>query len=195
MGDEIKSAFEKAMERAEKLGRASPEEMKKAEWFSKGNMIGAKYLQQDIKDLAMELSKIEEDVRMYVDEGLDEVLRRNIDLPKNGFTRDRSQRALEGILALKENNSALKEAMDQIGHLFAYYEQAMQQMQVSLRQEFEGKLADAMGVMAQQFGTRNKMDLHRHPQFQEQLRQAVAGLDAQYVPVLNDLKQRLAGLK
>ena len=44
---EMKSAWEKAMEKAEKLGKPSDDELKQLEYVPAGNTLAARYLQED----------------------------------------------------------------------------------------------------------------------------------------------------
>jgi len=48
---EMKSAWEKAMEKAEKLGKPTDEELKQIEYVPAGNALAARYIQEDNVDL------------------------------------------------------------------------------------------------------------------------------------------------
>ncbi len=54
---EIKSAWEKAMEKVEKLGKPSEEELKQLEYVPAGNRLAARYLKEKTFDLDAELIK------------------------------------------------------------------------------------------------------------------------------------------
>ncbi|MDI6815251.1 MAG: hypothetical protein QMC90_04145, partial [Dehalococcoidales bacterium] len=62
---EIKSALEIAMERVEKLGKATDEERLKWKYVPEGERLAARYLKQDC-NLVVELSQYEENVRRYI---------------------------------------------------------------------------------------------------------------------------------
>ena len=188
---EVKSAFEKAMEKVEKLGKASPEELKRAEYLPQGNTIAARYLRGDITDLVAELSQHGGEVRNYLVEGVLETFLRNISLPRDTRSRETSSKAMDGILVLKDSDAVVKDIFDHIKHLFTYYEASAQQAFTRLRQEFEAKLGEAAKAAVPQLGAKAKIDVERQPQFQEAWRKARAELDAQYEKALEEHKQRL----
>jgi len=190
---EVKSALEKAMERVEKLGKASPEELKRMEQVPLGNAIAARYLRGELADLLAELSQHDVDVRGYIVEGILETLLRNISLPRDSHTRQTNSRAMEGILALKQNKESVRDVFDHIEHLFSYYEASLEQAFTRLRQEFEARLGETKKVLEQQLGAKVKIDVERQPQFQQEWRKAQVELDAQYEKVLQEHKQRLLG--
>ena len=188
---EVKSAFEKAMEKVEKLGKASPEELKRMEYVPRGNVIAARYLRGELTDLRVELLQHGVDDRGYILEGVLETLLRNICLPRYPRTRQTNSKAMEGILALKQNRKSVKDVFDHIEHLFTYYEASQQQVFVRLKQEFEVRLGETRRTLEQQLGTKVKIDVERHPQFQQEWRKVEVELDAQYEKVLQEHKQRL----
>ena len=54
---EIKSAWEKAMEKANSLGKLSPDEADKFKYVPLGNALAAQYLREKVYDLEAELTK------------------------------------------------------------------------------------------------------------------------------------------
>ena len=191
---EIKSALEKAMEKVEKLDKASPEELKRMEYVPQGNAIAARYLKNEIPDIQAELSQYDASVREYLVNGIFETLLRNISLPKDKYTSQACNKAMEGILALKENKSAVKEINDQIQHLFTYYEGALQQAFTRLKEELQAKLGDTKKSMEMRLGTGVELKVEQLPQFQEEWRKVLAGLDMQYEKVLEEHKQSLINI-
>jgi len=81
MGEEIKSALEIAMEKVDKLGEATEEERLKWKYVPEGEKLAARYLKQNLNLLA-ELSQYEEKARKHVTEGAQDILVRNINLPR-----------------------------------------------------------------------------------------------------------------
>ena len=144
---EIKSAFEKAMEKVEKLEKASPEELRRMEYVPKGKVLAATYLKQEGYNLEGELTKYEDSLRRYLIEGVEETFLRNITLPQDNHTRQTSERAMEGILILK--GRGLKSIFEKMEHLFNYYEQARQQAYEQLRNNFEMQVQQARAALEQ----------------------------------------------
>lgn len=192
----MKSAFERAMERADKLGTLSPEELKRLEYLPQGNTIAARYLKEENYDLEAELTRLKgSGIRRYVIEGAHEILLRNISLPRDSMTRNISKRAISGMKVLKENKKALNVIADRLEQLFSYYEQARQQAYVQLKQNFEARLNQAaIGLEKQLLGTQIKVNVEGQPQFQEEWRRLQSNLDQQYGKALEEQRQEIANL-
>lgn len=191
MEDKIKSAFERAMEKVDKLGKATPEELAKLEHTPKGSTLAARFLREKELNLKDELAKHDESVRRYVADGVNETLFRNIILPQNSQSKETTKRAIEGILALKKSRAKAQAVVGKMEHLFNYYEQTRQQTYMKLREAFESKIAEQMRAAGQQLSNKAKIDVERHPQFQAEWRRALADLSAQYERVLAEQKQEL----
>lgn len=118
----MKSALEKALERAEKLGRLSPEERQKArkeEYFAVGKSIAYRYLKQGDKSvLKHEIEQYEGEERQTVLRGVFSVLLDKIELDDEEETR----RAMEGLMVLQGED--LAEGLKKMEELLAEYRQA-----------------------------------------------------------------------
>jgi hypothetical protein len=192
---EMKSAFEKAMEKVEKLGKASPEELRRMEYVPKGNALAATYLGQEDYDLEGELTKYDDTLKVHLIEGAEETFLRNIALPQNNNSRQSNKRAMEGIAVLKGKRKEIESIFEQIEHLFNYYEQARQQVYLQLKSNFETQMQATQRAMEQQTGNRAEIRPELHPQFQEELRKALAGLNLQYENVLEEHKQEIKRIR
>lgn len=193
MGD-IKSARELAMEKIEKLGKATDEERLKWKYVPEGERLAARYLKQDY-NLVAELSQYEETARRYIIEGAGNTLIRNINLPKDDLAKRNNKRAMDGLKTLKSDKIAVENVYSQMRRIFNHYveqgEQQRRQAYESLKTEFEAKLQQAV---QQQMGSlmRIKIDIERQPQFQEEWRKVQTQLDSQYLKLLDEYKQELA---
>ncbi len=194
---EIKSAFEKAMEKVEKIGEASEEELMKWKYTPKGQRLAVEYLKEEC-NLTAELGKYEEETRRFVVEGAQEVLLRSIGLPLNEFAKKNSRRAMEAIKALKRDKASLENVYSKIRRIFAHYEQEGEQQRrqayETLKQDFQMKIQQAI---QQQTGVPAgvKIDVERQPQFQEEWRRTLAQLDSQYQKLLEEYKQEILGIR
>lgn len=193
---EIKSAFEKAMEKAEKLGEASEEELKKWKYVPEGEKLAARYL-RDEGNLIVELSRYDEDIRQYISDGARETLIRNIDLPRSDFVKRSNRRAMEGIKALKHDKASVENVYSKIRRIFNHYQQEGEQQRSqayqALKADFEARLQQSL---QQQIGTSApiKLDVERQPRFQEEWRRTLAQLDSQYYKLLEEYKQELRSI-
>ncbi len=195
MGD-IKSALELAMEKIEKLGKATDEERLKWKYVPEGERLAARYLKQDC-GLVVELSHYEEKVRRYIMEGAGNILIRNINLPKDDLAKRNNKRVMDGLKNLKNDKVAVENVYSKMRRIFNHYieqgEQQRRQAYESLKTEFEAKMQQAV---QQQLGSlmRIKIDVEKQPQFQEEWRKLQTQLDSQYLKLLDEYKQELSGI-
>jgi putative protein kinase ArgK-like GTPase of G3E family len=191
--DDIKSALEIAMEKAEKLGEATDEERLKWKYVPEGEKLAAKYIKQDC-NLVAELSKYEENVTRYVREGAVDILVRNINLPRNDLARRNNKRVMDGLKTVKSDKVGVENIYTKLRRIFEYYtetgEQQRKQAYEALKTDFEARMQQAV---QQQLGPVPgiKIDVEREPQFQEEWRKIQAQLDSQYIKLLDEYKREL----
>ena len=196
MGEEIKSAMEIAMEKVAELGEVTEEERLRWKHVPEGEKLAARYLKQTL-NLLSELGKFEEATKKYVVEGAQDVLIRNIDLPRNDFLSKKNKRVMEGIKLLKNDKVSVENVFSKLRRIFEHYteqgEQQRNQAYESLKADVEAKIQQAL---KQQMGPMGgmKIDVESQPQFQEEWRRLLAQLDMQYMNILNEYKQELAAI-
>jgi hypothetical protein len=194
--DEIKSAAEIAMEKAEKLGEATDEERLGWKYVPEGRKLAAEYIKQG-GNLVLELSKCEDSVKKYIMRGAAEVLVGNISLPDNDIARKNNKRAMDGLKVVKSDKAGVENVYSKIRRIFDHYagegEQQKRQAYQSLKADFEAKMRQAL---QQQFGSfmGTKIDVERQPQFQEEWRKVQAQLDSQYLALLGEYKHELSAI-
>ena len=192
---EIKSAFEKAMEKIEKLEKASPDELRRMEYVPKGNALAATYLRQEGHDLKGALAEYDDSMKRYLIEGAEETFLRNIALPKDDYAMQTSKKAMEGILILKGKGRGLEGVFEKIEHLFNYYQQARQQAYQQLRSDFEMQVQRAKPALEQQMNKGVDIGAELQLQFQSEWRKALAELDSQYEEALEEHKQEIKRIR
>jgi len=196
MGD-IKSALEIAMEKVEKLGKATDEERLKWKYVPEGEKLAARYLRQDC-NLVVELDQYEEKVKRYIIEGAADILVRTINLPRDDLARENNRRVMDGIKTLNSNKASVENVYSKIRSIFNHYaeqgEQQRKQAYESLKTEFEAKMQQ---LIQQQLGSVAgiKVDVERQPQFREEWRKLQTQLDSQYLKLLDDYKQELLSIR
>ena len=195
MGD-IKSAFEIAMEKVEKLGEATEEERLKWKYVPQGEELAARYLKKGC-NLVAELSQYQENVRKHIIEGAAEILTRNINLPKNDVAKKNNKKAMDGLKTLKSDKVSVENVYSSIRNIFDHYaeqgEQQRKQAYQSLKTEFEAKIQQAV---QQQLGTLTgvRVDVEKQPQFQQEWRKIQTQLDSQYLGLLAEYKRELSSI-
>jgi len=193
---DIKSAREIAREKTAGLGKATEGERLRWKYIPEGEKLAAKYLNEEL-DLAVELSRYEEGARRYIIAGAEAVLVANITLPKNDLAKNKSKKAMDGLMKFKTDKASLKKIYDNIKHVFDHYtgqgEQQRKQAYDSLKVEFSSRLQQAV---EQQMSSVGELDINVEnlPQFQDEWQKALAQLDLQYIQLLDEYKQELKNI-
>jgi hypothetical protein len=192
---EMKSAWEKALEKVEKLGKPTEEELKKLEYIPAGNTLAAKFLQEEKFDLDAELTKYKgSGSRQYVIQGIQEIFMRNIALPHNEHDKKVTLRAMTGIKMLKDNKKQVDVILERITTVLSYYEQARQQAFTQFKKNFETKLQEMSKTLQQKPGAAANLEVQIQQQFQDEWRRASSELDAQYERALEEHRQQIIKL-
>ncbi|MFC1999867.1 hypothetical protein ACFLXE_03805 [Chloroflexota bacterium] len=194
---EMKSAFERAMERVAKIGEPSKEEKLTWKYVPEGQRLAAEYLKEQ-SNLVAELGKFMEEERVFVAKGVEEVLFRNIGLPVSDFAKSTSRRAMEGIKAVKVDKAAVENVYSKMRRVFDHYEQEGEQQRNQTYEMLKQKFQARVQQLVQQQGglpPGAKIDVESQPQFQEEWRRALSQLDSQYVTLLDEYKQEISGIR
>ena len=193
---DIKSAYEIAMEKINKIESATPEERLKWKFIPKGEELAGKYIKDDI-NLTAELGKYGDQERKYVVQGISSILVRNIDLPKNDAVKKNNRKAMDGIKLIKKDKTAVENVFSKIRYIFNHYaEQGEAQKKAAYEQVKEEFTMKVQQALAQQGSNAriNAVDIERQPQFQEEWRKMLIRLDSQYLQHLNEYKHELLAL-
>jgi hypothetical protein len=193
---DMKSAFERAMERAERLGKASEEDLRKWKYAPEGERLAAKYLKDEC-DLVVEIGKYDDNVRQHVVEGAQGILVNNIDLPRNELAKRTNKKAMEAIKELKRDKVSVENVYTKLRRIFNHYEQEGEQQRrqayEAVKRDVEAKMQQAiqqqLGVAASM-----KINVETQPQFQQEWRRALAQLESQYLKLLDECKQEISSI-
>ena len=195
MGD-MKSALELAMEKIEKLEEATDEERLKWKYVPEGERLAVRYLKQGC-NLLVELSQYNENVRKYIIEGANDILIRNINLPKDDSVRKNNRQAMDGLKNLKSDKVSVENTFSKMRYIFNHYleqgEKQRRQAYERLKAEVESKVQQELQKQLVSFVGAN-IDVERQPQFQEEWRKIEIQLDSQYLKHLDEYKQELSGI-
>jgi hypothetical protein len=193
----IKTAAEIAKEKLEKIGEPTEQERLKWKYGPEGEKLAAQYLKDDV-NLVSEVKKYDDKARQIIAGSVNDILLRNISLPRNEAARKINKKAMDGLKALKNDKTAVENVFSRMRHVLDHYVQegAKQKKQAyeALKSEFETKVQQAIrkqtGVNA-----RMKIDVEKQPQFQEEWQRVQAQMEAQYTNLLDEYKQELAAIK
>jgi hypothetical protein len=192
----IKSAAEIAKEKLEKIGEPTEQERLKWKYGPEGGKLAALYLKNDVS-LVNEIKKYDDKARQVITTGVNDILLRNISLPRNEAARKINKKAMDGLKTLKNDKAAVENVFSRIRHVLDHYVQegAKQKKEAyeTLKAEFEEKIQQAI---RQQTGVnaRMKIDVEKQPQFQEEWQRMQAQMEAQYVNLLDEYKKELAAI-
>ena len=189
---EMKSAWERALEKVEGMGKLTEEEAKRIEHLPAGNRLAAKYLENKNFDLDAELIKYKgTGARKHILQGAEEIFVRNITLPYHERAKQITRRAMAGIKILKENKKQLDAIYERIENLLNYYEQAHQQTFMQFKQGFEAKLQSTAAALQQKRGNATSLEAELQQQFQQEWHKISSQLDAQYEKALEEHRQQI----
>ena len=190
---DMKSAYERAMERAEKIGKASPDELMRLDAAPKGNQMAARFMKEPVLYLDAELNKYKgSGIRKQVIDGALEIFLRYLALPSATSSREMTNRAKQGILVLKDKKKLVVQIFSQLDNMFNLYEQARQQTFNQLKQGFEQQAGrQVRGTGAQVGSQAGRADVTAQLQFRDEWSRALGELNRQYEQALEEQKQRL----
>ena len=189
---EMKSAWEKAKEKVEKLGKLTEEEARQLECIPVGNKLAARYLQDTDYNLDAELTKYKgTGLRKYIAQGAQEIFLHNVILPQNERDKEMTKRAIAGLRIIKENKNQLAAVLDRITNLLNYYEQARQQTYTQFKKGFEARLQESEQALPKRAGNAASIEAQLQAQFQAEWLNLNIQLNAQYEKVLEEHKQHI----
>ncbi len=190
---EMKSALERAMERAERLGAASDEDRRRWKYIPEGEKLAGLWL-KDEGDLFGEVEKYDEGARPVVIEGAQGILVNSIDLPRNEHLKKVTRKAMEAIKEFKRDKVAVENVYTKLRRVFSHFEQEGEQQKrqayEAVKRDVEAKMQQSM---QQQTGTAApmKIDVESQPQFQQEWRRTLTQLESQYLTLLEEYKQEI----
>jgi hypothetical protein len=190
---EIKSALELALEKAERYGKASPQEMQEVKWQEQARSLAAEFLREKI-ELEPEFKKLPAEAQPALAKYVKEILLRNINFPREGSPDDAGKRAQIGILQIARDRKAAQRVLQEINQVFASYQQVRQNALQQLKAQFNAQLDSYRQSMEAQMQRPLNVDVENTPQFQEQWRTFETQLNQQFEPLLDKHKAMLATL-
>ena len=194
---DIKSAAEIAREKLAKIGEPTEEERLKWKYAPEGEKLAARYLREDTVNLVAELKTYDDKARKVMVAGINDILQRNISLPRTEFAIKTNKKAMEGLKALKNNKTAVENVFSRMRRVLDHYvaegDKQKKQAYQSLKTEFEAKVQEAV---RQKTGVNAKVniDVEKQPQFIEEWQRLLSQMESQYVNLLNEYKKELAAI-
>jgi len=192
---EMKSAWQIAMEKADKLGKVSPDELNSIKYVPEGNRIASLFILDDKSDLLSEMAKFPaDDAARFIKKGIDEILIRNITLPHNDEDTRKTNRAMAGLRLIKENKKQLESILGLVNTLVNQYQLALQQTYAEFKKKAEVTIQQASRTTRPQRGDQMPLEQKLQLQLQEEWRAVHSELDAQYDKALDEHRRKIVEL-
>jgi len=189
---EMKSAWEKAMEKAESWVNQRPKKSNSLSTSPPGTLLRLNFSRRRNTIWMPSWPNIKAaEARQYIIQGAQEIFLRNITLPHNEHDKIVTTKALAGIKILKDNKKQLDVLYDRINNLLSYYDQARQQTFSQFKKNFEAKVQEAAKSLKQRPGAAANLEAQIQQQFQDEWRRSSNELDTQYNKALEEHKEQI----
>lgn len=192
MGEErIKSALEKALERAGRVGELSAEERERLEYVPIGHAMAARFLRERDYDLQAELERYKGRPKYWLRQGIEEILLRNIVLPVDGTAVEGNKRAMEGLVIVKKDKKEMYRLLSELEYLFNYYQRAVEHAYLTAKEHFAARADAAKKAMEAQLGVPVRIDPEKQPGFRETWLRMLHQFSGQYEAMLQEWKEKV----
>jgi len=195
MGDKIKSAWEKAMERFEEKNKnVSDSDIMRMECLPEGQKLAGRFLAEPQFDLAAALAQYDNERQKLVLKALEDTLISRLVLPEDEQAMQDNRRVMEGLLQLKKDKEALSPLMGELEHIFNYYLQAREQAGRSLEEDFRSRIEGALRERGIEPGPGVQVDPKRHPRYQDEMTKLMGQINEKFMPSFEQIRQRIKQL-
>lgn len=187
----MKSAYERAMEKIQKLGDATEEEKLSWKWVPEGKRLAAEFNKNNV-NLKNELKKYEDKPKKYVTKGIQEVLASNIQLPKTETAMRGVDKSIEGLKQI-HNGAKIDKLAERVKYVVTQYMQYATQQQ---KQAYAQLKEQVEGMMRQQGGVPKgaQVNVEAMPEFQREWMRIVAEIEKPFEEHLETLKKEILAL-
>lgn len=192
MDDEIKSAYEIAMEKLAQMDEPTEAERLSWKYLPAGRKLAAEFLSSKT-DLSRELAKLEGEARTYTAAGIAEVLLGNLSLPRTDADSARVEQVLAGMLLLKKDRAAAEQVVSRLKQVCEHYrhqgasqmEQAYQQLKAQMAEKIQQALSQQTGREV----SADSLNIEAQPEFQAEWRRLRDQLEGQYLKLLEESRE------
>ncbi|NTW05700.1 MAG: hypothetical protein HGA27_06250 [Peptococcaceae bacterium] len=184
MSGKIKSALEKALERADTMPQVSKESIDSIENLPKGRAIAGNYMNEEDFDLVKALSEVPSEVKKHILLGVQEVLLANIVLTGEDHVIENDHKAMEGIMSIKEDKPSAGVILSELDNLLKYYQQVTTQAMEKYKKEYEEKTRNNPPQNEQEATA-------ERAEYQKEWVKTIRQIDHQFQARLSDLKARI----
>ncbi len=188
---EIKSALELALEKAERYGRATKEDLLQDQYKDKGRHLAVQFLKEEEIDLEKELAAMPKEAQPAARQAMKEVFLRNITLPKEDTVDTRLDRALQGMLLTATNKKAMGRLIQEVDQVLQQFLLARNTAYQQIKNSFLQTLGNYTRALEAQLKAKVRLEVEHLPEFQQEWRKFESNLMTQFEPLLEDRKQKM----
>ncbi len=192
MAEEIKSALEIALEKAERIGKASKEELELYQLKEEAQRLSAKFLRNELSDFENKFNEFLQNKtsqqKRIIYQSIIDVFLKNIVLPKSEYQLEDGKKALEGLKIIFKRVPELSKVYQQIEKLLKEYYTHRETLYDELLKRFNTGVEALEHALSDQLGTEVKINVEEHPQFKEEWNKIKEKLDEEYGKQLEYLK-------
>jgi hypothetical protein len=186
----IKSTMDLVLERAARMGVATPDEMRREENLKQGMRLTADFLSGQAPSLTDLLAKQEPEHQAALRQGMLASLLRNLFLPRDEEGIQRIDRAVQGILELNPGTGDIAALCQELRTIASQYGQHRNQLHEQLKEQMRMQIEQLLMRKGMKADT-SKIDVTMEPQFKEQWARLEGDLDGQYGQALEQFKAQL----
>lgn len=193
----IKSAFERAMERAEQF--EEPGEQQRLEWelLPMGQRLAGSFLKRQGSPFST-IGQESPERRPYLVKGMLGALVSNLQLPRTEAVQYTNNRVIEGLERLLTGRADSKDLLQRTKYVTDQYRQfglpQREQAYAQLKAQMERHVADIMSRQGGQNTGALPVNVETMPEFQQQWLAVSAQIDQQYEQHLEQFKKELTEL-
>lgn len=195
MGDEIKSTLELALEKAEKIGKASREELEWERTKEKALGIVGKFLKGELSDLDQEVTKflqgLSPELQKKALRVIMEALLKNLNLPREEYQIEEAKRIIVALKGLLKKVPKIDQLFQETERLLRDYYTHKEALYQELVKRFSASLSALERAVSEQVGAQVKLSPEAHPQFQDEWMRVKEHLDREYGRQLEYVKSLL----
>ncbi len=187
----IKSTMDLVLERAARMGIATPDEIRHGENLKTGMQYGAEYLNGQRDGLGAALQGLGVQEAADTREGMLDALLRNLFLPRDEDASKRIDRAMRGIVELNKGAADIASLCQELQGILSQYsdhrKQLYEQLKEQMRMQIEQLVMRKTGMPAGNM----KIDPTLEPRFKEEWAQLEAEIDSQYGQAIGQFKAQI----
>lgn len=191
---EIKSALELALERTQDI-QGDKETLLSNQMKNDGKKLASAFLDPgesvDDKTLATKFKELSGKEQRWLQEGVFDVLVANLLLPINDSYTDKLQQLERGLHTVINKRKQISYIFQQVAQFFSQYIQTREQLESSLKQQYEPQLREKERLLEQQMGAKIQLTHEQDQEFMSLLAKNYAQLEEQYNQALIQVKDQL----